>query len=98
MSASGRQRPSLKECYTSGVGEARCRMDKTKGVTMRQKICILLMLAALSAARASAVEPPTSPPKPGSCPHALKPLPRSVTQVVDRILREIRPEFRKTLL
>ena len=65
---------------------------------MRHQICILLMLAALSAAQADAAEPPTGPPKPGSCPHALKPLPRSVTQVVDRIVKDIRPEFRKTLL
>jgi hypothetical protein len=65
---------------------------------MRRQICTLLMLAALSAAQAGAAEPPTSPPKPGSCPHALKPLPRSVTQVVDRILKDIRPEFRKRLL
>jgi hypothetical protein len=65
---------------------------------MRQKLCILLMLAALSAARAGAAEPPARPPEPGSCPHALKPLPRSVRQVVDRILKDIRPEFRATLL
>jgi hypothetical protein len=70
-------------------------MDKTRGVVMRQKICILLMLAALSAAQAGAAE---QPPKPGSCPDALKPLPRSVTQVVDRIVKDISPEFRKTLL
>ena len=73
-------------------------MNKTKDLPMRQKICILIMLPALWAAQAGAAEPPTSAPKPGSCPHALKPLPRSVTQVVDRILRDIRPEFRKTLL
>ena len=65
---------------------------------MRQQICTLLMLATLSAGHAGAAERPTSPPKPGSCPHALKPLPRSVTQVVDRILKDLRPEFRKTLL
>jgi hypothetical protein len=69
----------------------------TTGVAMTQKISILLVLAALSAAQAG-TEPPTSPPKPGSCPAALKPLPRSVTQVVDRIVKDITPEFRKTLL
>lgn len=65
---------------------------------MRQQIRILLMLAALSAAQAGAAEPPAAPPKPGSCPEALNPLPRSVTQVVDRIVKGIRPELRKTLL
>jgi hypothetical protein len=69
-----------------------------EGVGVRHYIRIVLILAALTAARAGAVEAPTSPPKPGSCPQALKPLPRSVTQVVDRILKDIRPEFRKTLL
>jgi hypothetical protein len=73
-------------------------MDKTRGVTMRQKICILLMLAALSAVQAGVAEPPVGPPKPGSCPHALKPLPRSVTQVVDRIVKGISPDFRRILL
>lgn len=63
---------------------------------MRQQICILLMLmlAALPAAQAGAAEPP----KPGSCPQALKPLPRSVTEVVDRIVKEIHPKLRETLL
>jgi hypothetical protein len=65
---------------------------------MRRTVCITIMLAGLSAAQAGAAEPPTSAPKPGSCPQALKQLPRSVNQVVDRILRDIRPEFRKTLL
>lgn len=64
---------------------------------MGKQICILLLLAALSAARADATEAP-SPPKPGSCPAALKPLPRSVTSAADRIVKNIHPAWRKTLL
>ena len=64
---------------------------------MRPHICILVLLAALSTARAGAAEPPI-PPKPGYCPAALKPLPRSVSQAADRIVRNIHPEWRKTLL
>jgi hypothetical protein len=64
---------------------------------MRPQICILVVLAALSTARAAAAEAPI-PPKPGYCPAALKPLPRSVSQAADRIVRNIHPEWRKTLL
>ena len=62
---------------------------------MRQQLCIFFMLAALSAAPAGAAD---QPPKPGSCPHALKPLPRNVNRVVDRIVKRIEPEFRQKLL
>ena len=62
---------------------------------MRLQVCILFIVAAFSAAQAEAADPP---PKPGSCPHALKPLPRSVPRVVDRIVKDIEPEFRVKLL
>ena len=65
---------------------------------MRRQICIFLVLAALTAVPAGAAEVPESPPKPGSCPLALKPLPRSVPQAVDRIVKNLHPELRKTLL
>jgi hypothetical protein len=68
----------------------------TRDAIMRKQICILFMLTALlCAAQAPAADPP---PKPGSCPHALKPLPRSVSRVVDRIVKGIEPEFREKLL
>jgi hypothetical protein len=56
---------------------------------------MLFLLAACAAAPAIAADPP---PKPGSCPRALKPLPRNVDRVVDRIVRNIEPEFREKLL
>jgi hypothetical protein len=62
---------------------------------MREQICILLMLAALSAPPAGAAEPPA---KPGKCPRALKPLPRNVTRAVDRIVKDMDAELRETLL
>ena len=62
---------------------------------MRLQLCILFILAALSSAQAGAAD---QPPKPGSCPHALKPLPRNVNRVVDRIVKNIEPEFREKLL
>ena len=62
---------------------------------MRKQVCILFMLTALWAAQAPAAD---QPPKPGSCPQALKPLPRNVTRVVDRIVKGIEPEFREKLL
>jgi hypothetical protein len=62
---------------------------------MRLQLCILFILAALSTAQANAAD---QPPKPGSCPHALKPLPRNVNRVVDRIVKNIEPEFREKLL
>ena len=62
---------------------------------MRRSICILLVLAALSPGLAAAVE---QPPKPGYCPRALKPLPRSVHASVDRIVKGITPRWRDTLL
>ena len=65
---------------------------------MRQQICTLLILAVLSTAPAGAAEVPESPSKPGSCPNALKPLPRTVGQAVERIVKGIHPELRKTLL
>jgi hypothetical protein len=63
---------------------------------MRPQLCILFMLAALAAAHVAvaAEEPPT----PGYCPHALKPLPRNVNRVVDRIVKKIEPQFRDKLL
>jgi hypothetical protein len=80
--------------YPSGPALEAPSGGQTRAVTMRQQIHISLLLAAVTAAQAGAAEAP----KPGSCPNALDPLPRSVTQVVDRIVREIRPEFRKKLL
>ena len=64
---------------------------------MGKQTCILLLLAALSTAQAAVAQTP-APPKPGYCPAALKPLPRSVSQAADRIVRNIHPEWRKTLL
>jgi hypothetical protein len=62
---------------------------------VRQQICFLLILAAFLVAPAGAGE---APPKPGSCPLAIKPLPRNVTRAVDRIVRDMYPELRETLL
>lgn len=62
---------------------------------MRQQLWILFILAALAAAQATAAD---KPPTPGSCPLALKQLPRNVTKVVDRIVKHIEPEFRQKLL
>lgn len=62
---------------------------------MRRSICVLLVLAALSPGLAGAADPP---PTPGSCPRALKPLPRSVNASVDRIVKGITPKWRDTLL
>ena len=63
---------------------------------MRSQLCILFMLAALSAAHVAAAA--EQPPTPGSCPRALKPLPRNVNRVVERIVKNIEPEFRVKLL
>jgi hypothetical protein len=73
-------------------------MGPTRDVIMRRPICIplLLMLATLSAAPAGAAELP--PPKPGSCPYALKPLPRNVPRAVDRIVSQMYPELKEKLL
>jgi hypothetical protein len=62
---------------------------------MRRPLCVLFMLAVLSPGLALATE---QPPKPGSCPRALKPLPRSVNASVDRIVKGITPKWRDTLL
>ena len=62
---------------------------------MRQQLCLLLTLAALAPAPVGAADPPA---KPGSCPHALKPLPRNVTRAVDRIVADMYPELREKLL
>jgi hypothetical protein len=67
----------------------------TRDAIMRKQVCILFMLTALCAAQAPAAD---QPPKPGSCPHALKPLPRTVPRVVDRIVKKIEPQFRDKLL
>ena len=62
---------------------------------MRSQLCILFMLAALAATHVAAAD---QPPTPGICPHALKPLPRSVDRVVERIVKNIDPQFREKLL
>lgn len=62
---------------------------------MRLPLCILFILAAFAATQATAAD---QAPKPGSCPHALKPLPRNVNRVVDRIVKQIEPELRDKLL
>ena len=62
---------------------------------MRQQICILLVLTAFAALPTRAAEPP---PKPGSCPYALKPLPRNVPRAVDRIMVGMYPELKEKLL
>jgi malate synthase len=67
-----------------------------RGVIMRSKLCILFMLAALAAAHVAAAA--DQPPKPGYCPRALKPLPRNVDRVVERIVKKIEPQFREKLL
>lgn len=64
-------------------------------LAMRERICTLLMLAALSATQAGAAEPP---PKPGSCPYAIKPLPRNVTRATDRIIKDMYPELKVKLI
>lgn len=63
---------------------------------MRSQLCILFMLAALAAAQVAAAA--DQAPTPGFCPHALKPLPRNVDRVVERIVKNIEPEFRGKLL
>lgn len=63
---------------------------------MRPQLCILFMLAALAAAHDAIAA--DQAPVPGYCPHALKPLPRNVNRVVDRIVKNIEPEFREKLL
>jgi hypothetical protein len=77
--------------------EARGPLDITKGAIVRLQICSLLILAAFFAAPAGAAAA-EAPPKPGSCPLAIKPLPRNVTRAVDRIVRDMYPELRETLL
>lgn len=62
---------------------------------MRQTICVLWVLASFAALPAHAAEPP---PKPGSCPYALKPLPRNVPRAVDRIMVGMYPELKEKLL
>jgi hypothetical protein len=63
---------------------------------MGQRTCILFLLAfSLAAMQAGAAE---SPPKPGSCPSALKPLPRNVPRAVDRIMEGMYPELKDKLL
>jgi hypothetical protein len=63
---------------------------------MGRQICILLILTALVAEPAvSAADPP---PQPGKCPNAIKPLPRSVSRAVDRIMSDMYPELREKLL
>lgn len=62
---------------------------------MRRRICIVLVLAVLTSVPAGAAE---QPPKPGSCPHAVKPLPRNVTRAVDRIVRDMYPQLKQKLL
>ena len=63
---------------------------------MKSQLCILFMLAALTAANVAGAA--DQPPKPGYCPHALKPLPRNVNRVVERIVKNIEPQFREKLL
>jgi hypothetical protein len=63
---------------------------------MRPQLCILFMLAALAAVHVAVAA--DQAPTPGSCPRALKPLPRNIDRVVDRIVRNIEPEFREKLL
>jgi len=63
---------------------------------MRSQLCILFMLAALAAAQVATAA--DKAPTPGVCPNALKPLPRNVNRVVDRIVKKIEPEFRGKLL
>jgi hypothetical protein len=55
----------------------------------------MFILAALAAAQADAAD---QPPRPGSCPRALKPLPRNIDRVVERIVKNIEPQFREKLL
>lgn len=70
-------------------------MGQRSGDIMRRQICILLILAAFFPAAAGAADPP---PVPGSCPYAIKPLPRNVTRAVDRIVADMYPELREKLL
>ena len=63
---------------------------------MRLQLCTLFMLSTLAAAQVTVAA--ELPPTPGSCPRALKPLPRNVDRVVERIVKNIEPEFREKLL
>jgi hypothetical protein len=82
-------------CFEPTGKEAHGRVDQPEMSSMRQPVCILFVLAALSAMQAGAAE---APAKPGSCPYAIKPLPRNVTRSVDRIVRDMYPELRDKLL
>lgn len=62
---------------------------------MRRPICVLVTVAALTPAPATVAD---MPPKPGSCPYAIKPLPRNLTRAVDRIVAEMYPQLREKLL
>jgi hypothetical protein len=62
---------------------------------MRRPICTLLLFATLAPAAGGAADPPA---KPGSCPYAIKPLPRNVTRAVDRIVADMYPALREKLL
>jgi hypothetical protein len=63
---------------------------------MRSQLCILFMLAALGAANVASAG--DQPPPAGCCPQALNPLPRNVHRVVERIVKNIEPQFREKLL
>ena len=65
--------------------------------SMIRPICMLLLLAALSATAVPAGAGETAP-EPGRCPYAIKPLPRNVPRAVDRIMADMYPELREKLL
>jgi hypothetical protein len=63
---------------------------------MRQQLCVLLTLVAILApTSAGAADPPA---KPGSCPYAIKPLPRNLARAVDRIVADMYPQLRDKVL
>ena len=62
---------------------------------MGVRLLILIFLATLPVTPAGAGE---TAPEPGRCPYAIKPLPRSVTRAVDRIVADMYPELRDKVL
>jgi hypothetical protein len=73
----------------------KARVDGTVSA-MRRQISILLMLVSLYTD--PAVSTAETPPQPGRCPYAIKPLPRNLPRAVDRIMADMYPELREKLL
>lgn len=65
---------------------------------MRKHVCILPLFVALAAGAALAAEPTAPQPQADRCPLAPRPLPRSLQEAVDRIVKELDADSRATLL